>query len=224
MFSSTAAVYGELKENPVPETAPTNPINPYGISKLMSEWIIQDYAKVSNLRYVIFRYFNVAGADPDGQIGQYTQNATHLIKAACDAALGRKPIMKILGTDFDTPDGTGVRDFIHVADLAQAHLDGLRYLGEGGDSEVLNCGYGQGYSVREVIESLLEISKKQFTIVETSRRQGDPGCVISQADKIRQVLNWFPKHAHLHSIIGTAWEWENHHQRASEKRVKSISL
>ena len=138
VFSSTAAVYGEPKENPVSETAPTNPINPYGMSKLMSEHIIQDYAKTSNLQYLILRYFNVAGADPDGQLGQWNPEATHLIRAGCDAALGRRPNVKIFGIDFDTSDGTGVRDFIHVVDLANAHLEGLRYLEANGQSQILN--------------------------------------------------------------------------------------
>lgn len=208
VFSSTAAVYGEPKENPVSETAPTNPINPYGMSKLMSERIIRDYAKASDLRYVILRYFNVAGADPDGQLGQWTAEATNLIRAVCDAALGRKPAVKIFGTDFDTPDGTGVRDFIHVADLARAHVDGLNYLGKGWNSETLNCGYGQGYSVRQVIDCLRKISKQEFTVIESARRAGDPASVVSKADKIRSKLAWKPEYMNLLLIMKTAWNWE----------------
>ena len=217
VFSSTAAVYGEPKENPVSETAPTNPINPYGMSKLMSERIIQDYAKASDLQYVILRYFNVAGADPDGQIGPWLPEATHLIRAACDVALGRKPDVKIFGTDFDTPDGTGIRDFIHVVDLAAAHLDGLRYLNSGGHSQILNCGYGQGYSVRQVINCLQRVSKKNFWVKEVDRRPGDPACVVAQADKIRKLLDWNPQYVDLDCIVRTTLTWEK--QRIRINRI-----
>ena len=215
VFSSTAAVYGEPKENPVSETAPTNPINPYGMSKLMSEQIIQDYAKASDLRYVILRYFNVAGADPDGQLGQWTPEATHLIRAACDAALGRKPSMKIFGTDFDTPDGTGVRDFIHVVDLAQVHLSGLQYLEAGGKSEILNCGYGKGYSVRQVIDCLQQVSEREFTVIESDRRMGDPAYVVSKTNRIRSKLAWKPQYMDLRLIMKTAWNWELEREKMS---------
>ncbi|MGD1867362.1 MAG: UDP-glucose 4-epimerase GalE [Phormidesmis sp.] len=208
IFSSTAAVYGEPKENPVSELADTNPITPYGASKLMSERIIRDYAKASDLRYVILRYFNVAGADLDGQLGQWTPQATHLIRAACDAALGRSPAMQIFGADFATPDGTGVRDFIHVVDLAIAHLDSLKYLAAGGTSEVLNCGYGKGYSVRQVIDCLKQVSGKTFTVEEADRRMGDPACVIAKADRIREVLGWQPRCADLALMIKTSLAWE----------------
>ena len=217
VFSSTAAVYGEPKENPVSETAPTNPINPYGMSKLMSEQIIQDYAKASDLRYVILRYFNVAGADLDGQLGQWMPEATHLIKAVCDAALGRKQDVKIFGTDFDTPDGTGVRDFIHVVDLATAHLNGLQYLTSGGDSQILNCGYGKGYSVRQVINCLKRVSGKSFWVKEAERRPGDPACVVAQADKIRTVLGWVPQYVDLDCIVRTALVWEQ--RRMNRNRI-----
>lgn len=208
VFSSTAAVYGEPKENPVSETAPTNPINPYGMSKLMSERIIQDYAKASDLRYVILRYFNVAGADPDGQLGQWNPNTTNLIRAVCDAALGRKPTVKIFGTDFNTPDGTGVRDFIHVTDLARAHLDGLRYLQTDNDSQILNCGYGHGYSVREVIDSFKHALDRNFKVIEDVRRPGDPACVISKATRIRSLLGWTPQYDGLQEIVMTTLDWE----------------
>ncbi|MEL7054366.1 MAG: UDP-glucose 4-epimerase GalE [Cyanobacteria bacterium J06588_5] len=220
IFSSTAAVYGEPKENPVSEKSETNPITPYGASKLMSERIIRDYAKASDLRYVILRYFNVAGADLDGDLGQWTPQATHLIRAACDAALGRAPAMQIFGADFATPDGTGVRDFIHVVDLAAAHLDGLKYLAAGGDSEVLNCGYGKGYSVRQVIDCLQQVSGKTFAVEETDRRTGDPACVIAKASRIRAVLGWEPKYEDLALMIKTSLAWEMQMQAA--KRTKKL--
>jgi len=203
VFSSTAAVYGQPTENPVTESAPTQPINPYGRSKLCSEWLIQDYGAASSLRYVILRYFNVAGADPGGRLGQKSKEASHLIRSACDAALKRKPGVQIFGTDFSTPDGTGIRDYIHVEDLAAAHLDALRYLEQGQESQTLNCGYGQGYSVRQVIARVKEISGVDFPVLETDRRPGDPACVIASADKIRQVLGWQPKYNNLDQIVAT---------------------
>jgi len=208
IFSSTAAVYGEVEQNPVRETSPPSPINPYGRSKLMSEWLIRDYAAASGLRYVILRYFNVAGADPNGKIGQLSRKAAHLIKAACDAALGRIPELQIFGNDFPTPDGTGIRDYIHVEDLAAAHLDGLRYLESGGESQILNCGYGQGYSVQEVIARVKAISGVDFPVVVTQRRPGDPACVTACADKIREVLGWRPKYDDLDQIVATTFTWE----------------
>lgn len=208
VFSSTAAVYGEVKENPITESALTLPINPYGRSKLMSEWLIRDCGVSSFLRYVILRYFNVAGADSSGRLGQLSKNATHLIKVACDAALERKPKLQIFGNDFPTPDGTGIRDYIHVEDLAAAHLDALRYLEQGGDSQVLNCGYGQGYSVRQVVERVKAISGKDFPVMETQRRPGDPACAIANADKIRNVLGWQPKFNDLDKIIDSTLAWE----------------
>jgi UDP-glucose 4-epimerase len=208
IFSSTAAVYGEVAENPVTESASTVPINPYGRSKLMSEWMIRDCAAASSLRYVILRYFNVAGADPGGRLGQISPNATHLIGSACNTALGRKPAMQIFGTDFPTPDGTGIRDYIHVEDLAAAHLDGLRYLEQGHQSQVLNCGYGQGYSVRQVIERVKAISGVDFPVIETDRRPGDPACVTACADKIRKVLGWQPKYNDLDKIVHSTLAWE----------------
>jgi UDP-glucose 4-epimerase len=208
IFSSTAAVYGEPQENPVTELTPTLPINPYGRSKLMSEWMIQDYALASSFRYVILRYFNVAGADPGGRIGQNSSNATHLIANACNAALKRQSEFKIFGTDFPTPDGTGIRDYIHVEDLAAAHVDALRYLEQDGDSQILNCGYGKGYSVRQVVERVKAISEVNFPVVEVERRPGDPACVTACADKIQQVLNWQPKYNDLDNIIYSFLAWE----------------
>ena len=208
IFSSTAAVYGEPQENPVTESTPTLPINPYGRSKLMSEFMIQDYGLASRLRYVILRYFNVAGADPGGRIGQNLTNATHLIASACNAALKRQPEFKIFGNDFPTPDGTGIRDYIHVEDLAAAHVDALRYLELDGDSQIFNCGYGKGYSVRQVVERVKAISGVNFPVIEVERRPGDPACVTADAEKIKQVLNWQPKYNNLDNIISSFLDWE----------------
>ncbi|MBE9030598.1 UDP-glucose 4-epimerase GalE [filamentous cyanobacterium LEGE 11480] len=207
VFSSTAAVYGEPGEKPVTEQTPTLPINPYGRSKLMSEWLIQDHARASKLRYVILRYFNVAGADPGRRIGQMTA-ATHLVRAACDAALGRKPEIKIFGTDFATSDGTGIRDYIHVEDLASAHLGALQYLEGNNQSQTLNCGYGKGYSVRQVIDLVQQVSGVKFKVLEAPRRPGDPACVTACADRIREVLDWQPQYDDLETIIRTALFWE----------------
>ena len=212
VFSSTAAVYGEPQENPVSESCATNPINPYGCSKLMSERMIRDYGFSSNFQYVILRYFNVAGADLAGRIGQSSQKASHLMKVACDAALGNRPAVGIFGTDFDTPDGTGIRDYIHVEDLAAAHIDALRYLEAGGESEILNCGYGQGYSVRQVLDRLKEISGVDFPVIKLPRRAGDPACVIACGDRIRQVLGWQPQYNDLETILSTTLAWERKKQ------------
>ncbi|GAB4553483.1 MAG: UDP-glucose 4-epimerase GalE [Pleurocapsa sp.] len=208
VFSSTAAVYGEIKDYPVTELAPTVPINPYGRSKLMTETIIRDYAKASDLKYVILRYFNVAGADSSGKIGQNGKKATHLIKIACDAALGKRPQIDIFGTDYPTHDGTGIRDYIHVEDLAAAHVDALNYLKTASESQIFNCGYGKGYSVREVVSKVQEISGVNFPIVEAPRRLGDPACVVAAADKIRQVLGWKPQYDSLELIVSSALGWE----------------
>jgi UDP-glucose 4-epimerase len=208
IFSSTAAVYGQPETNPITEETVPQPLNPYGSSKLMSERLIRDYAVASNLRYVILRYFNVAGAEVSGKLGQSGKKANHLIKVACDAALGRRPDVSIFGTDFDTPDGTGIRDYIHVDDLARAHVDALAYLNSDSSSQILNCGYGQGYSVREVIEKVKEISGVNFTVIEAERRAGDPACVISAADRITKVLNWQPRYNNLDLIVRTALDWE----------------
>ena len=207
IFSSTAAVYGETQESSVKESSPTLPVNPYGRSKLMSEMILRDYSLASDLKYVILRYFNVAGADSSGKIGQCSK-ASHLIKLACDAALGLRPRVNIFGTDYPTHDGTGVRDYIHVEDLASAHICALSYLKTNSENQILNCGYGKGYSVREVLEKVKEISGVDFPIVETARRKGDPACVIASADKIRQVLGWQPQYDSLDTIIRSALLWE----------------
>lgn len=215
VFSSTAAVYGEVKESPVEESSPTLPINPYGKSKLMSETIIRDYARSSDLKYVILRYFNVAGADSSGKIGQMGKKAAHLIKVGCDAALGIRPSASIYGTDYPTPDGTGIRDYIHVEDLAMAHVDALAYLEKNSPSQILNCGYGTGYSVKEVLSKIKEISGVDFTVEETPRRAGDPACVVASGKKIREVIGWNPQHNSLDKIVSSALAWE-------EKKLKQL--
>jgi UDP-glucose 4-epimerase len=208
IFSSTAAVYGQPEVNPITEDTITQPLNPYGSSKLMSERLIRDYAVASDLKYVILRYFNVAGAEIGGKLGQSGKKASHLIKVACDAALGQRPNVSIFGTDFDTPDGTGIRDYIHVADLASAHVDALAYLNRDLPSQILNCGYGQGYSVRQVIEKVKEISGVDFTTIEAERRAGDPACVIAAAERITTTLGWQPRFNDLDTIVRTALAWE----------------
>jgi len=207
IFSSTAAVYGEPIENPVHELSLTQPLNPYGKSKLMSEWMIRDYAEASDFSYVILRYFNVSGADPQGRIGKFTKSSL-LIKIACEAALGERSEVKVFGTNFPTPDGTGIRDYIHVEDISAAHIKALDYLQQGGQSQILNCGYGQGYSVREVLNEVKSVSGVDFKVVEVDRRLGDPACVVAKADQIKKVLGWAPKFNNLNTIVSTALAWE----------------
>jgi UDP-glucose 4-epimerase len=210
IFSSTAAVYGIPAGESAGEDSPLSPINPYGLSKLMSEWMLRDLAAASDLRYVALRYFNVAGADPEGRIGQSTPKATHLIKAACEHAVGKRDQVAIFGTDYPTPDGTGVRDYIHVDDLAAAHILALQYLKQGGASQILNCGYGHGYSVREVLDTVQKVSGVKLNIREQPRRAGDPPSLIAKADRIRGVLGWQPRHDDLPFIVKTALAWEKH--------------
>ncbi len=208
IFSSTAAVYGIPPGGVAGEDSPTVPINPYGTSKLMSEWMLRDASHAYGLDYVALRYFNVAGADPGGRIGQSTRQATLLTKVACEAAVGKRPHVSIFGTDYATPDGTGVRDYIHVEDLATAHVNALTYLRQGGQSTTLNCGYGHGYSVREVLAAVDRASGKPVVRREEPRRAGDPPVLIATADKIRQVLGWQPRHDDLDFIVQTALRWE----------------
>ncbi len=208
VFSSTAAVYGMPAEGLAREDMPLAPINPYGTSKLMSEWIMRDLAAVSDFRYVSLRYFNVAGSDPECRIGQATANATLLIKVACEAIVGKRSHVSIYGTDYPTADGTGVRDYIHVDDLARAHLDALDYLRRGAASTVLNCGYGHGYSVREVLSSVQRVAGKALTIREEPRRAGDPPSLVAAAERIRSVLGWQPRLDDLDTIVRTALRWE----------------
>ncbi len=209
IFSSTAATYGSPDITAVTEETPTCPINPYGHSKLMTEQMIQDYHKANpDFNFIILRYFNVSGADLQGRIGQSFPGATHLIKVSCEAALGKRPSVSIFGTDFSTIDGTGVRDYIHVVDLASAHIDGLRYLEKNRKSHILNCGYGKGSSVREVINVVKKVSGVDFKVIEEGRRAGDPAALISIATKIQNVLGWKPKHNNLETIVRTAYDWE----------------
>jgi UDP-glucose 4-epimerase len=208
VFSSTAAVYGEPDKSQVVETDPLLPINPYGASKMMSERILTDTAAASELNYVILRYFNVAGADSEGRIGQATPEATHLIKVACEVALGKRPGMAIFGTDYPTADGTCIRDYIHVDDLGRAHLDALDYLADGNDSVILNCGYGKGYSVKEVIDTVKQVSGNDFSVTLEGRRAGDPPELIAGNARIQQVLGWQPRHDDIEFIVRTAYEWE----------------
>ena len=208
VFSSTAAVYGMPPGGVADENSPTVPINPYGWSKLMSEQMLRDVAAVNPLRYVALRYFNVAGADPGGRIGQSTPEATHLIKVACQHAVGKRPGIEIFGTDYDTPDGTCVRDYIHVEDLAAAHLRALDYLRGGGSSATLNCGYGRGFSVREVLREVERVAGKRLQVTESGRRAGDPPQLVAAARRIRDTLGWKPEHEDLPGIVATALAWE----------------
>ncbi|HSG64153.1 MAG TPA: UDP-glucose 4-epimerase GalE, partial [Gammaproteobacteria bacterium] len=208
VFSSTAAVYGIPADGRASEDTPTQPINPYGRSKLMSEWMLRDVAAVSPLRYVVLRYFNVAGSDPLGRIGQSTPQATLLTKVACEAAVGKRDQISIFGTDYPTPDGTGVRDYIHVEDLADAHVKALCYLRGGGNSTTLNCGYGHGYSVREVLAMVEKVAGCALNIQEEARRGGDPPTLIAEARRIRDVLGWQPRYDDLETIVASSLNWE----------------
>jgi UDP-glucose 4-epimerase len=208
IFSSTAAVYGMPESGVAAEDSPTLPINPYGTSKHMSEWMLRDTALAHGLRYVALRYFNVAGSDPQARMGQRVKDATHLIKVCCQAALGNRSAVSIFGTDYPTPDGTGVRDYIHVEDLASAHLAALAYLERGGESTTLNVGYGRGSSVREVIDVVQRVSGVRFPVCEAPRRPGDPPMLVAKAERIRQVLDWTPRFAELETIVADAWRWE----------------
>jgi UDP-glucose 4-epimerase len=213
VFSSTAAVYGIPQEPYAEETTAPAPINPYGTSKLMSEWMLRDLSAASPLRYVSLRYFNVAGSDSKTRIGQSTPKATLLIKVACEAVVGKRKEISIFGTDYPTPDGTGVRDFIHVEDLATAHLNALDYLRANGKSVVLNCGYGHGFSVREVLAAVEHVAGKRLPITEKPRRAGDPPTLVARADRIRSVLGWQPKLDDLNTIVQTSLRWEERLQR-----------
>ncbi len=208
IFSSTAAVYGIPDVGLASEETPTNPVNPYGSSKLVSEWMLRDTEAAHKLRYVALRYFNVAGADPAARIGQRTPEATHLIKVSCQAALGLRKRVEVFGTDYPTPDGTGIRDYIHVEDLASAHLKALDHLLADGSSLTLNVGYGRGSSVREVVNAVKRISGVDFAVADAPRRPGDPPVLIAEAARIRELLDWRPKFAELDQIVADAWRWE----------------
>jgi UDP-glucose 4-epimerase len=208
VFSSTAAVYGTPPDGVAAESSPTAPINPYGTSKLMSEWMLRDVCAASPLEHVALRYFNVAGSDSQCRVGQATPKATLLVKVACEAAVGKRPHVSVFGTDYPTPDGTGVRDYIHVEDLATAHLNALDYLRAGGASTVLNVGYGHGYSVREVLQSVERVAGERLTVIEEARRAGDPPALVARADRIRKELGWKPRLDDLDTIVRTALAWE----------------
>jgi UDP-glucose 4-epimerase len=208
IFSSTAAVYGDVDTKPVGEDRPLNPVSPYGRSKLMTEWMLADAAVAHGLRYVVLRYFNVAGADPRGRSGQSTANATHLIKVAAQTALGQRQRIDIYGTDYPTPDGSCLRDYIQVSDLAAAHLDALTHLRGGGESLTLNCGYGTGYSVLEVVDVVKRVSGVDFEVRLSPRRAGDPAAIVAKADRIRERLGWRPRYDDLATIVDQALRWE----------------
>ncbi len=208
IFSSTAAVYGNVGNEAVSEDTPLAPVSPYGRSKLMVEWMLADTAAAHDLRYVVLRYFNVAGADPAGRAGQSTRDATHLIKVAVQTALGRRKSIEVFGTDYPTPDGTCLRDYIQVSDLVQAHLDALRYLRSGGDCLTCNCGYNRGYSVREVVDVVKSVSGVDFPVVMSGRRPGDPAAIVARNDLIRDRLGWQPQHDDLRAIVDQALNWE----------------
>ena len=224
IFSSSAAVYGIPKTIPVNEQSTTEPINPYGASKLISEWLLRDVAHTStladsdygNFRYVALRYFNVAGAHPEALLGQATPDATHLIKVASEAVCGLRDSMTIYGTDYETEDGTCIRDYIHIEDLANAHLAALRYLNQGGQSNIFNCGYGQGFSVKQVLETVQNVSGINIMIIEGHKRAGDPPSLIADNARIRATLDWTPEYQDLELICKTAVQWE--------KKISAIDL
>jgi len=208
IFSSTAAVYAYPEGEPVAENAQVGPATPYGRSKLMAEWILEDAARAYDFRHVTLRYFNVAGADPKGRTGQSSPRATHLVKRACQAALGRIPYIEIFGTDYPTHDGTGVRDYIHVTDLVEAHAAALDHLKEGGASLTLNLGYGHGFSVRQVIETVCRVTGRLVPTREACRRLGDVAEVVANPSKLRRELDWRPQYDDLNEIVATAYAWE----------------
>jgi UDP-glucose 4-epimerase len=221
IFSSTAAVYGNPDSAPVGEDAPLRPMSPYGNSKLMTETMLSDVAAAHGLKYVTLRYFNVAGADPKLRTGQSTVGATHLIKVAVETALGKRPAIEVYGTDYKTPDGTCIRDYIHVADLVDAHMVALAHLRRGGDNGTFNCGYGHGYSVLEVIEAVKRVSGRNFAVKLAPRRAGDPAAIVADPARIRSQLGWTPRFDHLDTIVGHALAWE---QRLAGVRDRAKSL
>jgi UDP-glucose 4-epimerase len=224
IFSSTAAVYGNPAESPVAEDAPTQPISPYGWSKLMTETMLRDASNAYGLRHVILRYFNVAGADPHGRAGQSSRIATHLIKIAAEAALGLRPMLEVFGTDYPTPDGTCIRDYIHVSDLVRAHSDALRHLRAGAPSLTLNCGYGHGFSVLDVIAAIKRVSAVDFKVVNAMRRVGDPAQIVAASERIRATLGWQPRFDDLLTMVSHALTWERElATRRSVNQLRSVS-
>jgi len=222
IFSSTAAVYGETGSEPVLETSTLNPISPYGRSKLMVEWMLRDTAAAHDFKALVLRYFNVAGADPQGRSGQSGRNATHLIKVAVETALGLRPHMTLFGTDYPTPDGTCIRDYIHVSDLIAAHLCGLDHLRQSPDGfSVYNCAYGRGASVLEVIDSIKRISGVDFTVLQAGRRAGDPASIIADGQALRRDLGWQPRHDSLDEMVRHALQWERKHSNLQPYSIQS---
>jgi len=228
VFSSSAAVYGIPGRQPVAESAPLQPINPYGTTKLITEWMLRDVvaglkqrgaAKDASFRYAALRYFNVAGASLDGTLGQATPAATHLIKVACEAACGVRDKVTVFGTDYPTPDGTCIRDYIHVEDLARAHLDALAYLDSGGASDAFNCGYGRGFSVRQVLQAVQKAAGIKLPVQDGPRRPGDPPELIAESSRIRNVLGWKPAHDDLEVICATAYQWEKNFRNRLQQPV-----
>jgi UDP-glucose 4-epimerase len=219
IFSSTAAVYGLTGDAPVAENGPLAPLSPYGSSKRMTEIMLADAARAHDLRYVALRYFNVAGADPEGRSGQSTPRATHLIKVACETALGKRSHLEVFGTDYPTPDGTCVRDYIHVSDLARAHMAALHHLRAGGASDIFNCGYGRGFSVLDVIEAVKQAAGRDFDVRRGPRRAGDPARVVAATERIRATLGWTPQHDHLDTIVRHALAWEEHLSSGHFERI-----
>lgn len=216
IFSSSAAVYGIPDRVPVTEDDPLRPINPYGASKAMGEQVLEDISKISNLNYVSLRYFNVAGSDPLARIGQRCEDATHLITVCIRTALGLRPELNIFGTDYNTPDGTCIRDYIHIDDLIDAHLLALDFFSSGNESRIFNCGYGHGYSVKEVVQMVKKVTGVDFMVSEIGRRPGDPPSLIADSTRIKEELGWNPQYDNLEYIIKTAWEWEK--KRTGEGR------
>jgi UDP-glucose 4-epimerase len=210
IFSSTAAVYGNPLSLPVDETATPTPVSPYGTSKWMTELMLRDAHAAHGINYTALRYFNVAGADPKGRSGQSTPRATHLIKVACQTALGQRSHMEVFGTDYPTHDGTCIRDYIHVSDLISAHVNALAYLKRGGESGIFNCGYGEGFSVLDVVKSVERVWGKPLSVKMAPRRAGDPAGIVAGADRARSILGWVPKHNDLDLIVKTALDWEQH--------------
>jgi len=223
IFSSTAAVYGMTGDAPVTEDAPLAPMSPYGSSKRMTEIMLADTARAHDLRYVALRYFNVAGADPNGRSGQSTPRATHLVKVACETALGKRSRMQVFGTDYPTPDGTCLRDYIHVTDLARAHMAALRYLRAGGESDIFNCGYGRGFSVLEVIDAVKRAAGRDFEVRMSERRPGDPARVVAASQRIRKVLGWVPEHDTLDAIVRDALSWEERLSSLQNNQSASVA-
>ena len=220
IFSSTAAVYGSPTSIPVGEDAPLRPLSPYGTSKMMTEMMLADAAKAHGLRHVTLRYFNVAGADPAGRTGQSTRGATHLVKVACEAAIGLRDGIDVFGTDYPTPDGTCIRDFIHVKDLARAHLAALVHLENGGPSRVLNCGYSRGFSVFEVIAAVQSASGREITVRRSARRPGDIVEIVADSRHLRATLDWRPQYDNLADLVGDAWRWE---EKSAAARMQSAT-